>query len=512
MAFAVFWNEAAGRSGERGGRVGRREGRTRCIRYAVRQRRLWRESVAVMLPPATAEKRAQVSGGWSRGVGSFVMRDETDASAPAPPDAAHPPTTDHAASNGQMNTSASRPRPPRRSELGELAQVAKDRLREAQRRQQQERERQVSSAPTDARTDNAVEQTPAAPPPTAPRSRRRARRRALQPLSTDSFRRYMGEIRRIDLLQHEEEIELARAVQQLQRLEQVRAQLTQQLGRPPSMPEWAQAAEVPHADQLRALVVRGQHARDRLITANLRLVSSAVHKFARRARMAGVPAGDLMQEGTLGLIRAAERFDGSRGFRFSTFALMWIRTAVMRALADSSRLIRLPTAVLELETRLRRAQEAFTAKWGRAPSVLELAEEVGATPERVRFVLDHARVQVHSYDRSMKASEGADRDADRFLDSLAASTEEDDERVVNALMRDELLRVLQSTLDETEMYIVTLRFGLVDGTPKSAQQCAAELSISEERIRQIIYQAFAKLRQSMRAVQLHAEYFERAPE
>eukprot|EP00166_Cyanidium_caldarium_P003422 ctg_333.g163 len=446
------------------------------------------------------------------------MRDETDASAPAPPAAAHPPASDHAASNGQMNTSASRPRPPRRSELGELAQVAKDRLRDAQRRQQQQQqqqqqqERPVSSAPTDARTHDAAGQTPATPPPTAPRSRRRARRRALQPLSTDSFRRYMGEIRRIDLLQHEEEIELARAVQQLQRLEQVRAQLTQQLGRPPNMPEWARAAELPHADQLRALVTQGQHARDRLITANLRLVSSAVRKFARRARMVGVPAGDLMQEGTLGLIRAAERFDGSRGFRFSTFALMWIRTAVMRALADSSRLIRLPTTVLELEARLRRAQEVLAAKWGRAPSVLELAEEVGVTPERVRFVLDHARTQVYSYDRRMNEGEGADRDADRFLDNLAASTEDDDERVVNALMRDELLRVLQSTLDETEMYIVTLRFGLVDGTPKSLQQCAAELSISEERIRQIIYQAFAKLRQSARAVQLHAEYFERAPE
>jgi len=322
----------------------------------------------------------------------------------------------------------------------------------------------------------------------------------------DSLFDYLDEIRRYQLIEHEEEVALAREVQHLNRIEEKRQDLEKMLHRPPTSQEWARALNMKSAAELQEALARGHQARNRLVTSNLRLVNAIVNRFSRRAEAIGVTMSDLMQEGSIGLIRAAERFDGSRGYRFSTFASWWIRASIFRTLDEASRIIRLPSRVTDAYQRLRKLRRLLTAELGREPTEDELAERAGMAPDKVRFVFEQVNRQVLSFDRGMDTTEDPDPDSGSFLESIADPRDEED--LVDSFMKDAVLRLLRSVLNDREVFVLRLRFGLDDDEPKTLQQVAAILNVSKERVRQISFAALAKLRKSQSAERLRNEFAE----
>ncbi len=297
--------------------------------------------------------------------------------------------------------------------------------------------------------------------------------------TTDLVRQYLQDIGRVDLLTQEEELILARLVQQRERLLGCRNPAD------PSEPSpaWAERAGLALAELRRALH-RGQRAKERMIQANLRLVVAVAKKYQQR----GLELLDLVQEGTLGLERAVERFDPTRGFRFSTYAYWWIRQGITRAIASQSRTIRLPVHITEKLNRLRRAQRELTARLGRSPRVPELAAELGLSEEVVRHTLQRQPRQV-----SLDVRVGRDRDTD-----LGDLLEDDHATPEQTLTREQLHDDLESLLEELtgrEAAVIRQRYGLEDDTPRTLTEIGTALRISRERVRQIESRALLKLQQ-----------------
>jgi RNA polymerase sigma factor (sigma-70 family) len=241
--------------------------------------------------------------------------------------------------------------------------------------------------------------------------------------------------------------------------------------------------------ELRAIVIDGERAKDHLLKANLRLVVS----LAKRYTGHGMPFLDLIQEGNLGLIRAVEKFDYAKGFKFSTYATWWIRQAISRAMADQSRTIRLPVHLVEQVNKLQRIRREKNQELGRDANHAELAHELDITEERVRELLDLSRDLV-----SLDQTVGADDDAslgDFIADERANAGES---AVEDGLMRTQLYDVL-GTLEAREAAVVRMRYGLDGGQPKTLDEIGRSFKLSRERIRQIERETMAKLRHPSRA-------------
>ncbi|MDX3239738.1 RNA polymerase sigma factor [Streptomyces sp. ME03-5709C] len=288
--------------------------------------------------------------------------------------------------------------------------------------------------------------------------------------SADLFRQYLREIGRIPLLTAEEEVELARRVEAGLFAEE----------------ELNGAADPDSrlAVDLDRLVVLGRTAKRRLIEANLRLVVSVAKRYVGR----GLTMLDLVQEGNLGLIRAVEKFDYARGYKFSTYATWWIRQAMSRALADQARTIRVPVHVVELINRVVRVQRRLLQERGYEPTAEEVGAHLGIPPERVSEVLRLAQEPV-----SLQAPAGEEEDVafgDLIEDGDAASPVES----ASFLLLREHLEAVLSTLGERERRVVQLRYGLADGRPRTLEEIGRIFGVTRERIRQIESKTLGKLR------------------
>ncbi|WP_344079460.1 RNA polymerase sigma factor [Streptomyces crystallinus] len=296
--------------------------------------------------------------------------------------------------------------------------------------------------------------------------------------SSDLFRQYLREIGRIPLLTAVEEVELARRVEAGLFAEE-------KLGSTPDLDSQL-------AVDLDKLVVMGRMAKRRLIEANLRLVVSVAKRYVGR----GLTMLDLVQEGNLGLIRAVEKFDYARGYKFSTYATWWIRQAMSRALADQARTIRVPVHVVELINRVVRVQRRMLQERGYEPTPDEVAAHLDLPPERVSEVLRLAQEPV-----SLHAPVGEEDDValgDLIEDGDAASPVES---AAFLLLREHLEAVL-STLGERERKVVQLRYGLADGRPRTLEEIGRIFGVTRERIRQIESKTLNKLRDHAFADQL----------
>jgi RNA polymerase primary sigma factor len=296
--------------------------------------------------------------------------------------------------------------------------------------------------------------------------------------SADLFRQYLREISRIPLLSAAEEVELARRVEAGLFAEE---KLSTACGLDSRL-----------ALDLDRLVVLGRMAKRRLIEANLRLVVSVAKRYLGR----GLTMVDLVQEGNLGLIRAVEKFDYARGYKFSTYATWWIRQAVSRALADQARTIRVPVHVVELINRVVRTQRRLLQEQGHEPPPEEVGAYLGLSPERVGEILRLAQEPV-----SLHAPVGEEDNAslgDLIEDSDAPSPVES---AAFLLLRQHLEAVL-STLGERERKVVQLRYGLGDGRPRTLEEIGQIFGVTRERIRQIESKTLSKLRHHTLADQL----------
>jgi RNA polymerase primary sigma factor len=305
--------------------------------------------------------------------------------------------------------------------------------------------------------------------------------------STDLVRAYLKEIGRVALLNAEQEVELAKRIEAgLFAAEKLRL---------------ADAGELKLAKQARKdydwLAADGLRAKDHLLEANLRLVVSVAKRYTGR----GMAFLDLIQEGNLGLIRAVEKFDYTKGYKFSTYATWWIRQAITRAMADQARTIRIPVHMVEQINKLTRVQRQMLQDLGREPTADELATELDMTPDKVVEIQGYAREPV-SLEQNV-GDEGDSQLGDFIEDADAPIAAE----VVSfGLLQRELDSVLK-TLPEREAAVVALRFGLTDGQPRTLDEIGKEFGLTRERIRQIEAKTLSKLRHPSRSQKLR-DYLE----
>ncbi len=301
--------------------------------------------------------------------------------------------------------------------------------------------------------------------------------------AADLVRSYLNEIGKVSLLSAVEEVELSKRIE---------AGLYAS-----HLLSTSKRLSLPRRRELQALVADGESAKDLLLRANLRLVVSLAKRYTGR----GMPFLDLIQEGNLGLIRAVEKFDYTKGFKFSTYATWWIRQAISRAMADQSRTIRLPVHLVEQINKMQRMRRELGQSLSRDATDEELASELDITVERLHELVDHARDLV-----SLDQTVGTDEDSslgDFIADGEATKPTE---AVEFDLMRRQLASILDS-LEPREAAVVRLRYGLADGNPHTLDDIARKFSLSRERIRQIERETMAKLRHPSRAQSLR-DYLE----
>jgi RNA polymerase primary sigma factor len=300
--------------------------------------------------------------------------------------------------------------------------------------------------------------------------------------TSDLVRIYLREIGRVPLLTAEDEVELAKSIEAGLFAEEKLGGSIPMLG-------------AIHGD-LELLAGEGITAKQRLIEANLRLVVSIAKRYIGR----GLVFLDLIQEGNLGLIRAVEKFDYTRGYKFSTYATWWIRQAITRAIADQARTIRVPVHMVETINKLARVQRQLHQELGREASTGEIAAEMGLEPERVSEIQRIAQEPV-----SLQSPIGEEEsDLGDFIEDADAVVPM--EAAAFIMLQDQLERVLDQ-LAEREQRIIQLRFGLTDGHPRTLEEVGREFGVTRERIRQIESKTLAKLRHPSRA-QMLREYLD----
>jgi len=319
---------------------------------------------------------------------------------------------------------------------------------------------------------------------------RQARKDAELTTSADSVRAYLKQIGKVALLNAVQEVELAKRIEAglyaAERLSSA-TELTD-----PKEPSAAQLRR-----DLNWIVRDGERAKNHLLEANLRLVVSQARRYTGR----GMAFLDLIQEGNLGLIRAVDKFDYTKGYKFSTYATWWIRQAITRAMADQARTIRIPVHVVEIMNRLSRLQRDMMRDLGREPTPEELAKEMDITPEKVLEVQQYAREPI-SLDQTI-GEDGSGQLGDFIEDSEAVVAVD---AVSFGLLRDQLQSVL-ATLSEREAGVVRLRFGLTDGQPRTLDEIGQVYGVTRERIRQIESKTMHKLRHPSRS-QVLRDYLE----
>ncbi|RNL86241.1 RNA polymerase sigma factor RpoD [Halostreptopolyspora alba] len=304
-----------------------------------------------------------------------------------------------------------------------------------------------------------------------------------RPATGDLVRVYLREIGRVPLLTAEEEVDLAKSIE-------VGLFADKKLND-------AREAVVPvqmspdHLDELRTLVEEGERAKRRLIESNLRLVVSIAKRYVGR----GVLLLDIIQEGNMGLIRAVEKFDYTRGFKFSTYATWWIRQAITRAIADQARTIRIPVHMVETINRMMRMQRQLHQELGRDPTSEEISQALGFRDERVQEIQRLAQEPV-----SLQTPIG-EEDSD-FGDFIEDSDAVVPVEAASFLMLQDQLAALLGDLSGREQRIIQLRFGLLDGHPRTLEEVGREFGVTRERIRQIESKTLSKLRHPSRAEML----------
>jgi RNA polymerase nonessential primary-like sigma factor len=347
--------------------------------------------------------------------------------------------------------------------------------------------------------------------------------------TTDLVRLYLQEIGKVNLLGRDEEVSVAQKVQRYVSLLEVRQtaadagdeimqqyvhlmnardRLSSQLGHRPSLERWANEAQISLSDlkptlsqgkhhwanladisveELETIQTEGVYAKAHMIKANLRLVVSVAKKYQKR----GLELLDLIQEGTIGLERAVEKFDPTRGYRFSTYAYWWIRQGITRAIATQSRTIRLPVHITEKLNKIKKAQRQFSQDNGRTPTINDIAEELDMTAEQIREVMLRVPRSI-----SLDAKVGKEKDTE-----LGDLLETDDASPEELLVRESLQRELQqllADLSSRERDVIRLRYGLGGESPYSLAEIGRALDLSRERVRQIEAKALQKLRQPKR--------------
>ncbi|WP_229716223.1 RNA polymerase sigma factor [Mangrovihabitans endophyticus] len=308
---------------------------------------------------------------------------------------------------------------------------------------------------------------------------KQARRDAELTASADSVRAYLKQIGKVPLLNAEQEVELAKRIEAgLYAAERLRA-----------CDEGEENLDRTYERDLRWIGRDGERAKNHLLEANLRLVVSLAKRYTGR----GMAFLDLIQEGNLGLIRAVEKFDYTKGYKFSTYATWWIRQAITRAMADQARTIRIPVHMVEVINKLGRIQRELLQDLGREPTPEELAKEMDITPEKVLEIQQYAREPI-SLDQTI-GDEGDSQLGDFIEDSEAVVAVD---AVSFSLLQDQLQQVLQ-TLSEREAGVVRLRFGLTDGQPRTLDEIGQVYGVTRERIRQIESKTMSKLRHPSRS-------------
>ncbi|MFQ6330186.1 MULTISPECIES: RNA polymerase sigma factor [unclassified Nocardia] len=308
---------------------------------------------------------------------------------------------------------------------------------------------------------------------------RQARKDAELTASADSVRAYLKQIGKVALLNAEEEVELAKRIEAgLYAAEKVR-----------EFAEQGEKLPVAMRRDYTWIVRDGNRAKNHLLEANLRLVVSLAKRYTGR----GMAFLDLIQEGNLGLIRAVEKFDYTKGYKFSTYATWWIRQAITRAMADQARTIRIPVHMVEVINKLGRIQRELLQDLGREPTPEELAKEMDITPEKVLEIQQYAREPI-SLDQTI-GDEGDSQLGDFIEDSEAVVAVD---AVSFTLLQDQLQSVLE-TLSEREAGVVRLRFGLTDGQPRTLDEIGQVYGVTRERIRQIESKTMSKLRHPSRS-------------
>lgn len=317
-------------------------------------------------------------------------------------------------------------------------------------------------------------------------------------ITDDSVRVYLREIGQIPLLKQDEELELAHKIvenaEPLKEAEEKQAELREAIKKESDPSKRTQMNK--ELTKLNFRIKRLKKPKDKMAEANMRLVVSIAKRYSGR----GLDFLDLIQEGNTGLLRAVEKFDPDRGFKFSTYATWWIRQAITRAIADQARTIRIPVHMVETINKLLRTQRKMTQELNREPTIEELAKAMDESPEKIEHVF-RIKQDIQSLDATIGGGDDDDSsELGNFVEDDSTATPE--ETADDHLLKEQVMEVVKN-LSDREQKIIKLRFGLEGGRPHTLEEVGAEFDVTRERIRQIEAKALAKLRRDKDTAKLH---------